>query len=190
MVCGQVTRDVTLFFPPELDLQVVESCAPGIETQALMVSGQTATGPANFNAELIRDWVEAGGIVITEHASSDEIFNAVFETEVEPGEWTGGCQTRFPFMHQYNPDDQFWIDNEFQGPISEQASGCGYDISSFPGITPLAGWSPDTVGAAYRDHGAGRVWLAEFNWATDFDGFNMQPTYNLMGYMITRGQPN
>lgn len=190
MVCGYVEREITDFFPPELELEILDSCTPDDETQVLIISGNENNGPDPFDAQLVREYVAAGGIVITEHSSSDEVFNAVFQTNVVQGPWSGGCQARFPAIHQYNADDPFWDDNEWHGPIPDWSSGCGYDISSFPGITPLAGWSPNTVAAAYRDHEAGRVWLAEFNWANAFGDFNMTTTFNLMGYMMTRGQLN
>ena len=66
--------------------------------------------------------------------------------------------------------------------------GCGADVSAFPGITPLAGWSPTAVSIAYRDLGQGRMWITDYDWQDLNIGQNdplFTDTYNLMGYMIT-----
>jgi hypothetical protein len=85
---------------------------------------------------------------------------------------------------QFNAGDQFWVDNTFNA-IALGNSGCGRDVAAFPGITPLAGWTASTVSIAYRDRGAGRLWIADFDWQDGGAGANDADTVALMGYMMT-----
>jgi hypothetical protein len=91
-----------------------------------------------------------------------------------------------PTVFQYNAADQFWKDNTFTA-IAPAKTGCGFNVSAFPGITPLAGWSATSVGMAYRDLGDGRFYVADFDW---FDGSNTPVadraySESLIGYMGT-----
>jgi len=99
----------------------------------------------------------------------------------------GGCLDVLPTVFQYNAADQFWKDNTFTAIASNQA-GCGNDVSAFPGVTPLAGWSATTVGVAYRDLGDGRLYLADSDWF-DTSSTTTLPqrayTESLLGYMGT-----
>jgi hypothetical protein len=67
-------------------------------------------------------------------------------------------------------------------PITLAQSGCGFDVSGFAGIVPLAGWTSAAVSIGYRDSGAGRVYATDFDWQ---DGSSSAYTDTLMGYMLS-----
>ena len=176
MLCGSSGQDVSLYAP---GLVLSSSCTPDSDTQAVLVTRDGVDQP-DFDGAALRDFVIAGGVVLTEVFISDEVFSGVFCDVVE-GDFTGGCSNQAPTVVQFNPDDQFWVDNTFT-PINIENSGCGTDVSAFPGIKPLVGWTANTVSIAYRDRGAGRLWLSDFDWQ---DGDNNADTISLMGYMVT-----
>lgn len=77
--CGLSGIDVNLFVRGPLlphVREVVESCAPGEGTQAMLVPRRGAPEVVQ-NAAAVTEYVRGGGIVITEFNVSDEIFNAI-----------------------------------------------------------------------------------------------------------------
>ena len=87
----------------------------------------------------------------------------------------------FVEVYQYNSSDPFWQELGWPGQ-SYGSAGCGYTIGSYPGITPLSGWDSGSVSVGYRDSGAGRVWLADFDWQ---DGNLSTRTQQVLGYMLS-----
>ena len=179
MVCGATDRDVSAFLPARGDLTVVNGCTPDQTTQTLIITRSGA-----FVPEAVQTYVQAGGIVITEFGGSARVYNAVFGGPVSEGMPEGSCQDAVYPAVQFSPGDHFWTVNAPFIPVAYDDSGCGYDMSAYPGITPLGGWSPTSVSLAYRKLGSGRVWFVEANWAdgrpVDFTSSNA-----LMAYMIT-----
>jgi hypothetical protein len=179
MVCGSTDRDVRTFIPSGVDLNVVSGCTPDSTTQAVIITRSGA-----FSAPTLSAYVEGGGIVITEFFASAAVYNAVFGGSVVRSSFNGACADAVAPVVQFNAADPFWAANAPFSPTSFEDSGCGYDMSTYPEITPLGGWSPESVSLAYRKLGAGRVWLVEADWqdnhAADFTSSN-----RLMGHMIT-----
>jgi len=178
--CGTSSRDVSVFIPPGVNLNIVMSCTPDASTQAMLV---TRNGANMFDGPTLQAYVEGGGNVLTETFASDEVYNAVFGTAiVEAGGLVGSCNDTLPSVVQFTPADPFWVSNMFT-PILLGSSGCGNDVSAYPGLTPLFGWSPAQVSVGYRDAMAGRVWVTEFDWQdnqlVDFDY-----SAEMMGAMI------
>ncbi len=95
----------------------------------------------------------------------------------------GACTDNISPPVRFNEDDPFWDDNG-ELPAPRAAIGCGFDMSGFPGITPLGGWDADTVSLAYIDVGAGRLWLVETDWQDNSNQFN-DDSRTLLGYMLT-----
>ncbi len=181
MVCGSSGRPVTNFIPAGSNLTVESGCAPDATVQAFIVprSGQT-----QFNGPALKAWTEAGGIVLTEYYSTDNVFNAVFETnqaEVQPR--FGACSDLMPSTVQFTPADPVWAAIPFVS-IPENTTGCGQNIGGYPGIVPLAGWNANAVAIAYRNAGEGRVYLTDFDWQ-DGQGGDFTFTNTVMGYFIT-----
>ncbi len=182
MLCGQSGLDVATFIPADVELNVVESCTPDENTQAILI---TRTGI--FDGQVIQDYVQNGGVVLTEYSITDNVFNAVFDEMVPPdGVQIGSCTDIAPTVEQFSPGDPFWSENAFVG-IQLFESGCGANnIIDYPEVVPLAGWSANQVSIGYRDDGPGRVWLTEFDWSDgqfQQDG-NYAYTEQLMGSMI------
>jgi hypothetical protein len=124
--------------------------------------------------------LNGGGIVIGEFSNSDELFNAAFGTAVVQGAQTGRCQDNVMPAIQHSPNDSFWQENRFAATATP-ATGCGNDLSAFPGIRALGGHTAGAVHLAWRDLGRGRLWLAESDWS-DGDSVSTQ-TLGLLRYM-------
>ncbi|MGH0035727.1 MAG: hypothetical protein ACQGVK_11945 [Myxococcota bacterium] len=180
MLCGSSSRDVTTFIPSGVELTYVEDCTPDSDTQALLVSRSGASTPSDV---VLKAYVDQGGIVITEWSGTDEVFNKVFDAGVVQGpDILGDCLDNVMPEVQFGKKDAFWKTFEF---VSEESSGCGYDLSAFPGIRKLGGWDDveGSVSLAYRDYGDGRVWLVETDWQDPNPAFK-QTSADMLGYMI------
>ncbi|MBL8942450.1 MAG: DUF4215 domain-containing protein [Myxococcales bacterium] len=176
LLCGDSTQDIATFIPDGAVLTVVASCTPDASTQAMVISRN-----GTIDAPTLQAYVAGGGIVLTEVFISDAVFNAVFGTAVVEDGFFGSCTDIAPTVEQFSLGDPFWAANAFQAITLEQ-SGCGSNVINYPGLVPLAGWAPGQVSIGYRDDGAGRVWMTEFDWS---DGEINDPyTEQLMGSMI------
>jgi cysteine-rich repeat protein len=189
-VCGNTALPINLF----TDLNVVSSCVPDADTQAMLV---TRTGRLNFNAANVRAYVQAGGVVITEFSSSDEVHNAVFPAEpvVQAAVRSGNCRDNINPVVRANLADPLWVE---LGGLPVQAAnftGCGHSVAAYPGIVALGGWDAATTSLAYRTFGAGRVWYAEGDWADGEVIQRQDPRFfnatsqAIMRYMIHGGLP-
>ncbi|MCA9545241.1 MAG: hypothetical protein KC613_12645 [Myxococcales bacterium] len=185
MLCGQSDRNVAGFVRPEDGLEFLQGCVPNAETVALLVSRTGAVDGAVLNAFLAR-----GGNVITEYSRSDEVWNAVFPNEpvVQSAAQNGSCRDNLNPAVRYNEADPFWVANGAL-PLEPAAStGCGFDLTAFPNSVPLGAHSADRVNLAYRDVGAGRLWLVEGDWQDNQQGMAdwNASSQQLMRHMIRR----
>jgi cysteine-rich repeat protein len=181
LLCGFSDRDVSAFIPDGVTLNLISSCTPDGDTQAMLVSRD---GAGSFDPAGLKAWIEGGGRVLTEVFASDEVYNAVFNAGVSENGFTGACLDTAPTVHQFTQNDPFWAANNFQ-MIDFNDSGCGNNVQSYPGLIPLAGWSPNEVSIGYRNAGSGRVWVTEFDWQDqDTIGDAYAYTEKLMGSMI------
>lgn len=175
--CGNSGRDISAFIPDGEEFQIVFSCTPDEDTQAILITRDGA-----FDGPTLQAYVADGGIVLTEVFISDAVFNAVFNEAVLENGFFGSCTDIAPTVEQFTPGDPFWAANDFVG-ITLGESGCGSNIVDYPGVVPLAGWAADQVSIGYRDDGPGRVWLTEFDWS-DGEMAEYAYTEQLMGSMI------
>jgi len=157
MLCGTSNRDVTEFIPPGSNLALTSGCVPDGNTQAMLVSRDGA-----YQASDLQTYLAGGGRVVTEWSNSAAVFNAVFGEGVVQGAGQGNCRDLVAPPLQFSPDDPFWRRNREFTPPAE--IGCGFDMAAYPAITRLGGWDANTVSLAYRDFGAGRLWLVEADW--------------------------
>ncbi len=180
MLCGGSSRPISQFFPAGTNLTAVSSCTPDDATRAILVS---RGGVSQFNGPALKAYAEAGGIVLTETFSSDEVYNAIFGTNVTEQGFTGACHDVAPTVVQLTAADPVWAGTAFQAiPFGE--TGCGNNVASYPGLVPLAGYSAAQVAIGYRDAGLGRVYVTEFDWQ-DGENYPYAYTNGLMGYFIT-----
>jgi hypothetical protein len=184
LVCGAAARDVSTFVRGGSPLRVVPGCAPNGATQAMLV---TRAGLASLNAAVVRTYLAQGGIVITEQGNSDEIYNWVFDTfAVQAPVRSGACRDNVMPAVQLGPFDRFWEENRFEATPGGE-TGCGYDVSGFPGLVPLGGPMAGVVTLGYRDlPGRGRLWVVESDWSEN-DGALSPASAGLMHHMITHG---
>ena len=179
-VCGLSGRDPSTFVTPGAVLVGSETCTPGPNVQAMLV---TRTGVAQLEASALRNYVNAGGIVITGIGASYGVYNKVFGTNIqEPAGVVGECFDNVNPLAQMNEGDPFWLANPF---VQQSVGGCGFDLSALPDITPLGSSTMvgDNVSLAYVKVGAGRVWFAESDW-TDGDATFSDGSLRLMRYMV------
>ena len=184
MVCGASVLDANTFIRGGSPLQIVASCAPDGNTQALLV---TRAGLPQLNAATIQVYLAGGGIVITEQATSDEIWTWAFgQPQAQAGVRTGACHDNVQPLAQFSPRDPFWEENRFEA-VPAADTGCGYDAAGFAGIVPLGGPAAGIVTLGYRDLAIrGRVWVVESDWSDGDARFTAQSA-GLMHYMITHG---
>lgn len=182
MRCGSSQRDVATLLPPGVQLNVVAGCVPDANTQAILVTRNFGNA---LSAGLFQSYLAGGGIALTEYGISDEVYSLAFGSTAQ-GAGQGGCQDTAPTVAQFSPNDPFWAANPYM-PAME--TGCGYSVGGFPGIVPLAGWDAQNVAIGYRDSGAGRLWVTDFDWQDgDTVGADFAYTASLMGYMITHSK--
>ena len=114
MQCGDWQRPIADFIPEGLEFQIVDSCTPDADTQAMFVSRN-----GQVNAAQVKAYVEAGGRVITEVFISDDVYNAVFQTNVGEVGFTGGIN----ICDDYVPHEGLgWRDTHLRlsGPVVAQ----------------------------------------------------------------------
>lgn len=175
MLCGTSVRDVEDFIPPELPLELVSGCDADPQTQAMLISRNGSP-----DTQVLQDYVEGGGNVITELGNSAAVFNQVFDEAVREGDRYGDFGDNVQPPLQLGLDDPFWADNTWEAP---EVSACGYDMANYPGIVVLGSWGFRSVSLAYRDSGAGRLWLVEADWQDGDDSFT-DASLALMQYMV------
>ena len=158
MVCGTTARDLTPLVAE--GTRWVAGCAPGADTQALIVAPD---GVAQLQGAALQAWIDAGGIVVGSGGLSDELHLLAFGAAVAEGALTGACTGVVMPAVRTNPDDPFWVRNRFAStPVGE--TGCGRDLRGFASVTRLGGWNADTTSLGYRDRTRGRVWFVESDW--------------------------
>ena len=182
LLCGPSSRNIMDFANAvNQPFNFFTSCTPDSNTQAMVV---TRSFGGAIDATILKNYLDAGGVVLTEYDISWQVWNLAFDGGASLTNSHGSCQDTAPTVYQFNANDPFWAANPFM-QIGEGQSGCGYEVNGFPGITPLAGWNANAAAIGYRDRGLGRVWATDFDWQ---DGENNQSygyTNQLMGYMIT-----
>ena len=182
-LCGFSDRDVNMFLQPgdPFDPPAFQSaCAPTDDVQAMFV---TRNGAIGGNGPAWREYLEGGGIIVTEFSISDDVYNAVFGGNFSSGNFTGNCSDRVDPAVRFNNDDPFWQANDDIAPNPN--TGCGNDLRNMPGIVPLGGWGDGSVSIGYIDVGQGRLWLVDLDWQDGQDaGPDYAPSIQLLRYMI------
>jgi hypothetical protein len=183
-VCSTSSYDAANFVPPGSGLGVVQSCTPNDSMRAMLV---TRTGFGSLNSAALQAYLDHGGIVVTEFMSSVPVYNKAFGTSYPTPSFgqllAPGCQDNINPAVQLTPGDPFWVANS---PFAaELEPGCGFNLASLPGITPLgsAVSAPNTVTLAYIEKGPGRLWLVESDWADGEPYFNAR-SLQMMRYMV------
>ena len=184
MLCGSSGRALPTLIRGGQTLTVVNGCAPDNDTQALLI---TRDGNAQIAAITLQNYLNAGGIVLTEYNNSADIYNKVFGGAVAlSAVRSGDCSDNVQPMVQFNPREGLWDENRFE-PVAAGTTGCGYDMAAYPGIVPLGGTGGAVVNLAYKDYLArGRVWFIESDWQDGALAFTAQSA-GLMHYMILHG---
>ena len=178
LLCGGSGQAVAQIIPAGWSWS--SSCEINARTQGVFIT-RSGPGEDDYDAERLRSWVSAGGVVVTEYNVSHRVYNEVWGTNQPQGGRFSGCSDNIPTQRRWNTGDAFW---RAVGQRSE-GSGCGYDLDHLPGITKLAGPDSSTTALAYRDYGAGRVWLANVDWQ---DGDASAYTRSMLRHMISHAR--
>ncbi|MCA9546502.1 MAG: hypothetical protein KC613_18990, partial [Myxococcales bacterium] len=181
MYCGNTSRPVQTFVPAGYNFQIVASCDPDAQTQVMFVS-RGGGGNAAGRAAAWQAYLQAGGQIVTEYNISDEVFGAIFGA-VGQGTRRGSCRDNAMPVVKLTPDDPFWVEHDIPVVAAGDAA-CGYEVTNFPGITPLGGWAANQVMFAYRDLGEGRLWLLDADWQDNEASWRPQST-QLMNALVT-----
>jgi hypothetical protein len=180
--CGPAGRTSANILDPGDGLLSAEGCRPDNNTQAVLI---TRNGVGQFDGRGLLDYLNGGGVVITEYNASDEIYNAIFGANVQQGGGLGGCSDSANPPVRDNLNDPFWIANGGQ-PV-EDNPGCGFDMSQWGvPMVRLGGTNANNTSLAYVDVGAGRLWLVEADWSDGEDSFG-EDSRQMMRYMILNG---
>ena len=187
MRCGSSSRDLDtllepgdVFDPPSFQ----SSCSPDGAVQAMMIS---RNGSIGANGPAWRDYLEAGGIIITEYNHTHNVYNAIFGTNVPQGTRNGDCSDRVDPTVRFNEQDAFWVDNA--DIAANNNTGCGYAVGHFPDIVPLGGWDLSNVSFGYVDVGLGRLWLVDIDWQDNNSaGAAFEPSRQILRHMILNRQ--
>ncbi len=167
----------------DLDFEIENSCTPTDQTQAFLVMRNAAD---DYDAGLVRSFVRAGGIVITEFNTGHTVYNDVFEGGVEQGERQGNCGDNINPPVRLNVRNRFWRDNQ-NVDENRAMSGCGFRIDHFPDVTFLGGWEENKAFLGFRDLGLGRVWFAEADWGDGSESWSVESA-TLLAYMFVNGR--
>ncbi len=165
--CGNSNRDVSFLVRPDDGVAFAAGCAPDAATLAMLVS---RSGVGQIDGPAWTAYLEGGGRIITEFSASEDVFNAVFGTALPEGPQSGRCYDNLNPAFRLNLDDPFWQINGGLAVEPDGETGCGKDLSAFPDIVALGGHTEGAVHLAYRDLGAGRLWLVEGDWQDDRQG--------------------
>jgi hypothetical protein len=183
-VCGVSLYDAADFVPPGSNLTLSSTCTPDDEMQAMFISRYLGS----VDTAALQTYLDNGGIVITDFMTSHNVYNQVFGTAFQAPDFNdrlGDCLNNVNPLAQLTAGDPFWTANS---PfVAETNTGCGLDLATLPGITPLGSHSatPGTVTLAYIGKGAGRLWLVESNWSDqDVFGVVSAASLQMMRYMV------
>jgi Cys-rich repeat protein len=180
MLCGGSGRSPSVFFPQGMKFNLVNSCSPDNQTQAMFVTRNWGNG---INANTLQTYLTGGGIVLTEYNISHLVWNLAFGTNTGMGARNGACHDTFPAAFQFSANDKYWQDNQWQ-QMNLGDTGCGYSVNNYPGITLLSGWDANNAAVGYANLGQGRFYATDFDWQ-DGENFPYQYTITMMGYMMT-----
>ena len=183
-VCTNSGRDVRTFFLAGFNFNLqVGRCDPDNTVQAMFVT-RSGGGQAAGRAAQWQQYVQNGGLIITEYNVSHQVYNAVFGGNIAQGPRRGACRDNAMFPVKINENDPFWQANQAIDVVAAADAPCGYEVGHFPGVTALGGWAANQVGLAYRNLGTGRVWFVDADWQDNEASWRPQSSV-LMGKMMT-----
>ncbi|MEO8486192.1 MAG: hypothetical protein ABI585_07610 [Betaproteobacteria bacterium] len=184
-VCGTSNATGASLYSGVGPFNEVTGCAPDGNTQALFV---TRTGTVAGNGAAWLAYLNAGGRIITEYDSSNDVYNELYGTVYANGAQFGDCSDNAMPSQKLNLSDPFWVANPIP-PTASNAEGCGTsDLQGLaagePLVTPLGGLVdfPGSVTFARRLQAAGTLWLVDQDWS---DGGQDANSATFMGALVT-----
>lgn len=185
MICGSSGATGSALYQGVGPFTEVSGCTPDGDTQALFV---TRDGSVSGNQASWTAYLNAGGRIITEYDSANNVYNEVYGTAYGDGGQFGDCADNAMPSEKLNVSDPFWVAHPFP-PTAHDAEGCGTsDLQALVGgeasVTPLGGLVdyPGSVTFARRYQGSGVLWLVDADWQ---DGNQNANSAAFMGALIT-----
>ena len=184
MYCGSPSRTGANLYSGVGPFNEVYSCTPTATTQAMLV--QRSANLSGLGAAWL-DYLNNGGIIITEHSISNRVYNEMYGTAYPLGTWSGSCQDNAMPSLKFNTQTPFW--QLVQIPETPQnLEACGLSLNgivdSEPEVTALGGWaSSGLVNFASRPQGAGGLFLLDADWQDTNSGYT-DDSREFMGALI------
>ena len=157
------------------DVRVHLDCDPGdallfAATRTMVVHSSEGVTILERHLDIVRDWVQRGGVIVTTAGTSRDVYNLLHESNIRQGARhdslhpTGRCPGDISPPVRQTLEDRFWSLWDLPAPRPENTP-CGYDISALPNIVPLGGWQEEgSVSMGYENFGVGRIWYLEVTW--------------------------
>lgn len=166
MYCGLTSRQGADLYEGIGTFNEVAGCVPGADTQALLIS---RNGTVGGNGAAWLDYLNAGGIIITEWQNANDVYNEIYGTAYVDGSSFGDCWDNAMPSLKLNTGQPFWQNNPGLTETAEDDEGCGNDISAIVNgeveVTALGGLvNTATISFATRPQGAGIFWVLEADW--------------------------
>jgi len=188
MFCGSSQRHGSDLYLGVGPFNEVQGCAPGVNTQALLV---TRYASISGNGAAWLAYLDTGGVIITEHSSANRVYNEIYGTAYAAGAWVGNCTDNAMPSTKLNPDHEFWQLNTGLIETAPGSEGCGLDLIALVGgeaaVTALGGIIQSAaITFAIRPQGQGVLWLLEADWQDSQSSYT-DMSKNFMGVLISGG---
>jgi len=190
MYCGSSSRTGANLYTGLESLNAVNSCDPTANTQAMLVTRSGMNLIGGKGAALLA-YLNAGGVIITEHDSSNNVYNEIYGTAYVDGVWTGDCQDNTMPAVKLNPAHAFWQANTGLMETPGNLEGCGRDLTALVNgeaeVTALGAWTgPTGVNFAIRPQQAGVLFLVDADWQDNEQNYTVD-SKNFMSSLISGG---
>lgn len=175
LYCGSSSRTGADLYSGLGSLNEVQGCDPTANTQAMLVTRSGKALVSGKGAALLA-YLNAGGVIITEHDSSNDVYNEIYGTGYVDGVWTGDCFDNSMPTVKLNPGHDFWQDNTGLTETPDNLEGCGRDLTALVNgeaeVTALGAWTgPTGVSFAIRPQQAGVLFLVDADWQDSNQGY-------------------
>lgn len=165
LFCGSSNRTGSDLYSGIGPLNEVTSCNPDANTQALLV---VRNGSVAGNGAAWLDYLNNGGIIITEFQQPEAVYNELYGTSYLD-DFSGNCQDNVLPSVILNPGDPFWGGSP-PAPLGDSnLDSCGSDLQDIvdgePAVVALGARDPEgTLSLAYRRQGDGLLILSGADW--------------------------
>ena len=173
MYCGSSQRTGANLYLGVGPFNEVSSCTPTATTQALLVS---RSGSYGGQGAAWLDYLNNGGVIITEWTISEDVYNELYGTAYPEGTSGGGCYDNAMPSLKFDPSGPFWTAVQIPETPSDR-EGCGRALNAIVDgeaeVFALGGWVTNgLVNFATRSQGSGVLYLLDADWQDNEQWFS------------------